>query len=130
MTFSSHGQFKEDWKWCGMVVWAISLVIWELGQAAQLQDTNNLAKDLKVDPVVAAINGFQKFSSDRFNRVDLPGAALALATLVCIRHDIDDNGVDAQFRPQTRALRAFAVLLLWLRAPRVFLLSEDKGPVS
>ena len=129
MTFSSRERFTDDWKYFTMVVWAGSLVMWELGQAFQLQDTNSLVDILSVDPIVAALLRFEKFYSERFNRVDLPGAALALATLLCIRLDIDDNGVEAQFRPLTRALRSFSVLLLWLRAPRVFLLSENKGPV-
>eukprot|EP00966_Prymnesium_polylepis_P332107 7387645-Prymnesium_polylepis.2 len=132
MTFASRGELADHSFFYAMVFWAGSCVLWELGQVLGLQDFSAILSSLRslgdVDPVTALIRRFQKFASDRFNRIDLPGAALALTTLLCMHFDTQDNGSGAPFRSRTRALRAFSVLLLWLKVPRVFLISGHHGP--
>ena len=39
------------------------------------------------------------------------------------------HGPEEPFEPHTRQLRALAVLLLWSRVPKLFLLSSSRGPL-
>ena len=107
----------------------------------------------------------QRYSSDRFNRVDLSSALLACATLFSIMLearvlegnsildgdgsisaagsdasgssevlmlDLSPHGAPSELpalSAHTRSLRAISVLLLWLRVPRLFLLSTKHGPL-
>ena len=76
------------------------------------------------------------YYADRFNRLDLPAALLAVIATLWAMYDVPGNYGDLigeyiplSLLPSVPALRAIAVLLLWMRAPRLFLLSTRRGPL-
>ena len=72
---------------------------------------------------------FRSYWADRFNRLDVLAIALSLAALVLAQFEAlreADGGGHEQVLP---AMRATAVLFLWLRLLRVLLVSPSKGPL-
>ena len=95
------------------------------------------------------------FLADRFNRIDLPAATFSLVSVVLMRYGDSETARPPTLRSLTRvshhrllfrvlplpvplgtpltssvrSTRAIAVLLLWLRIPRLFLLSTRRGPL-
>ena len=110
LTVASRAQLESNALFRTLLLWAISMVLWELQQLARG-------------------GGLTAYFSERFNRIDMPAAVFSLVALVCIRTDLRDHGSLVLLRPATRVLRSAAVLLLWLRVPRIFLLSSRRGPL-
>ena len=121
---------RSDWAELLFIIWAA---------ASLWSETRQLIKE----------RSLQSYWSDRFNRIDMPAAICSLAALACMHIDLRAisssplasafspaltinplaAGLDAPpLTPATRCVRAFAVLLLWLRVPRLFLLST-RGPL-
>ncbi len=110
LTFATRQQLERSNLLWTLLLWASSMLLWELQQLARAGTVN-------------------AYASERFNRIDLPAAVVSLVALACIRADLQERGSLVLLRPSTRVLRSAAVLLLWLRAPRVFLLSTRRGPL-
>ena len=62
------------------------------------------------------------------SQVDLPSAILSTVALASIYYDLHVLN-EANYRPATRGVRSGAVLFLWLRVPRIFLLMKKSGPM-
>ena len=75
------------------------------------------------------ITSFHAYYADRFNRFELPASTLSTVSLCLMWMELWTNGGIAPFTSTTRTLRTIAVLLLWLRVPRIFMLSDRIGPL-
>ena len=77
------------------------------------------------------MHGLRGYYADRFNRLDLPAALFTVLSTLWTIFDVPQYaGPDSRaLMPGTHGLRSIAVLLLWMRAPRLFLLSTRRGPL-
>ena len=63
------------------------------------------------------------------NRFELPASTLSTMALCMMWGELWTAGGSVQLTRATRMLRTVAVLLLWLRVPRIFMLSDRIGPL-
>ena len=105
-----------------LTLWSASSMVWELRQFF-MEGFDPESGEFQL------ITSFHAYYADRFNRFELPASTLSTVSLCLMWMELWTNGGIAPFTSTTRTLRTIAVLLLWLRVPRIFMLSDRIGPL-